>query len=157
MLLFSAKRWRASNVFAFIKEHCATASSKNKTKYNQCEVTRTGGCSLEHPIFNHDKWIDLRPDTLTLLVSSVEHNYLAFFSPASGVVLGISDWRQGRSPEAPFLFSGDILFNYGPGTQYPRVSGASSLFTGNLAYSVWGGAQGEGEVEDQSRGHRVRG
>ena len=53
--------------------------------------------------------------------------------------------------------NGDILFNYGPGTQYPRVSGASSLFTGNLAYSVWRGAQGEGEVEDQSRGHRVRG
>ena len=51
---------------------------------------------------------------------------------------------------------GDILFNYGPGTQYPRVSGASSLFTGSLAYSVWRGAQGEGEVEDQSRGHRVR-
>ena len=42
---------------------------------------------------------------------------------------------------------GDILFNYGPGTQYPRVSGASSLFTVNLAYSVWRGAQGEREVE----------
>ena len=48
--------------------------------------------------------------------------------------------------------TGDILFNYGPGTQYPRVSGASSLFTGSLAYSIWRGAQGEGEVEDQSRG-----
>ena len=43
---------------------------------------------------------------------------------------------------------GDILFNYGPGTQYPRVSGASSLFTGNLAYSIWRGAQVEGEVDD---------
>ena len=51
----------------------------------------------------------------------------------------------------------DILFDYDPGTQYLRVSVATSLFTGNLAYGVWGGAQGEGEVEDQSRGQRVRG
>ena len=51
----------------------------------------------------------------------------------------------------------DILFNYDPGTQYLPVSVATSLFTGNLAYGVWRGAQGEGEVEDQSRGHRVRG
>ena len=60
-------------------------------------------------------------------------------------------------PVGGMKLMGDILFNYGPGAQYPRVSGASSLFTGNLAYSMWRGAQGEGEVEDQSRGHRVRG
>ena len=41
-----------------------------------------------------------------------------------------------------FVEEGDILFNYGPGTQYPRVSGASGLFTGRLAYSVWRGALG---------------
>ena len=67
--------------------------------------------------------------------------------------------RKGQANQLMRKGEGDILFNYmyGPGTQYPRVSGASSLFTGSLAYSVWRGAQGEGEVEDQSRGHRVRG
>ena len=34
--------------------------------------------------------------------------------------------------------------------------GVGSPFTGNLAYSVWRGAQGEEEVEDQSRGQKKR-
>ena len=49
------------------------------------------------------------------------------------------DLQENTSSQQSIPESGNILFNYGMGTQYPRVSGASSLFNTSLRKKIISG------------------